>query len=172
MSTILFKSAYRKLIDEDLEWLETTPRTLERDHVEMILEMEKKHCFAYTLPSSKERRDSSFPKVVCICGSSRFADLHAIKRWEFEQGGEYICLMINYLSYDYAIEQGFDKPDHIGEQANLRETLDELHFRKIDLCDKVFVVNKNGYIGDSTKKEIEYAEKLGKPVEYLEEVKT
>ena len=42
------------------------------------------------------------PKIICICGSTRFADLHAIVRWELEKTGEYICLMINYLPAEYA----------------------------------------------------------------------
>ena len=51
------------------------------------------------------------PKIVCICGSTRFADEHAIWRWNFEQTGEYICLMINYLPGWYA-EQEFGKGKH------------------------------------------------------------
>jgi hypothetical protein len=46
--------------------------------------------------------------------------------------------------------------------------LDELHLRKIDMSDFIFVINVGGYIGDSTKKEIEYAERTGKKVVYLE----
>ena len=44
-----------------------------------------------------------------------------------------------------------------------------MHLRKIDLADEIFVINVGGYIGSSTKTEIEYAEKTGKPVRYLEE---
>ena len=108
------------------------------------------------------------PMVICICGSTRFADIHAIMRWELEKQGA-ICLMINYLPQWYAERQGWNGLDHFGEKAGLKEHLDELHLRKIDLSDKVFVINKDGYIGESTRREIEYAESLGKPVEYLEE---
>ena len=45
--------------------------------------------------------------------------------------------------------------------------MDELHLRKIDLADRVLVVNVGGYIGDSTKREIEYATATGKPIAYL-----
>jgi hypothetical protein len=44
-----------------------------------------------------------------------------------------------------------------------------MHLRKIDLADEVFVVNVGGYIGTSTRREIEYAGKTGKVVRYLEE---
>jgi len=112
----------------------------------------------------------SKPEIICICGSTRFADIHAIKRWEFEKTGKAICLMINYLPAGYAEQQGWQGNDHYGEITGLKDILDELHLRKIDLADKVFVVNVNGYIGESTKREIEYAQKQGKPIEYLEQV--
>ena len=46
--------------------------------------------------------------------------------------------------------------------------LDDMHKRKIDMADEIFVINKGGYIGASTKSEIEYATKTGKPVVFLE----
>jgi hypothetical protein len=46
--------------------------------------------------------------------------------------------------------------------------LDDIHRRKIDMSDEIYVINKNGYIGDSTKGEIEYAINTGKRVNYLE----
>jgi hypothetical protein len=112
------------------------------------------------------------PQVICICGSTRFADLHAIARWNFEKTGRAICLMINYLPAWYAEEQGWNKADHLGEQAGVKEALDLLHLQKIDLSDKVYVINKDGYIGESTRREIAYAKGQGIPVEYMEPVKT
>ncbi len=44
--------------------------------------------------------------------------------------------------------------------------LKEAHFKRIELSDAIFVVNVNGYIGNSTKLEIEYAKKLGKEIIY------
>jgi hypothetical protein len=46
--------------------------------------------------------------------------------------------------------------------------LDDMHKRKIDMSDEIFVINVGGYIGDSTKSEIEYAKKHGKKINYLE----
>ena len=46
--------------------------------------------------------------------------------------------------------------------------LDDMHKRKIDMADEIFVINKGGYIGESTRSEIEYAKSIGKPVRYLE----
>jgi hypothetical protein len=56
-----------------------------------------------------------------------------------------------------------------GNDSELKKKADELHLRKIDLCDEVFILNVGGYIGKSTLSEIEYATKIGKPIYYLEE---
>ena len=50
----------------------------------------------------------------------------------------------------------------------IKEMLDDMHKRKIDMADEIFVINKNGYIGSSTKSEIEYAKKTNKKINYLE----
>ncbi len=110
----------------------------------------------------------SKPTIICLCGSTRFADHHAVMRWELEKQGA-IVLMINYLPAWYADSQGWNGHDHFGEKAGLKEHLDELHLRKIDVSDKIFVLNVDGYIGESTRHEIDYAKATGKPVEYLEE---
>ena len=63
--------------------------------------------------------------------------------------------------------------DHAGEALgqDVCEMLDELHLRKIDLADRIFVLNIDGYIGESTRNEINYAKKTGKPITYLEPTK-
>ena len=55
-----------------------------------------------------------------------------------------------------------------GTLTKTKEMLDDMHKRKIDMADEIFVVNVNGYIGESTKSEIEYAKKTGKKINYLE----
>jgi hypothetical protein len=61
--------------------------------------------------------------------------------------------------------------DHGGEAlgGDVCERLDELHWRKIDLSDEIMVLNIGGYVGESTQAEIEYAERVGKRVLFLEE---
>ena len=108
------------------------------------------------------------PKIICICGSTRFGDLHAIARWEFEKKGLAICLMINLLPAWYCEDIGLKGEDHLGEEFGNKELLDELHLRKIDLADELYIINKDGYIGESTKQEIEYAKKHNKIIIYLE----
>ena len=95
-------------------------------------------------------------KVVTICGSVRFWDKiqEMSERLELENGYAVIGLTPHVM--DRAITER--------EKA----LLDELHRIKIDLSDGIFVVNVDGYIGESTKKEIEYAAARGKEVIYLE----
>ena len=58
----------------------------------------------------------------------------------------------------------FEKKDDV----DTKEILDDMHKRKIDMADEIFVINVGGYIGSSTKSEIEYAKTTGKAVRYLE----
>ena len=102
------------------------------------------------------------PEIVCICGSSRFVDVVAVQAWEFEKRG-ILTLGMHLLPSWYNAP-----PDHAAEAEGVAAILDELHLRKIDMADRVFVVNVGGYIGERARFEIEYAQNLGKPVEYLE----
>lgn len=125
--------------------------------------MEAHHECALQLLERAVSRTMS-PKIVCLCGSTRFTREMLIKQWEFSKKG-YIVLSWSALPDDYY--QGEEKA-HIGDQEGVKAIVDEGHKRKIDLCDEVFVINVGGYIGESTKSEIEHAHKQGKPVFYME----
>ncbi len=107
------------------------------------------------------------PKVICMCGSTRFADLMAVISWEFEKMG-YIVLRVNYVPQWYVDKAGLSENGHLAEQQGLKAQLDELHCRKIDLSDLVFVCNYNNYIGESTKAEMEYAKKVDRQIIFME----
>ena len=102
------------------------------------------------------------PKIICLCGSTKFIDHFAILAWKLEKEGA-IVLGLHLLPKSYT-----EQADHQAEFEGIKEQMDELHLRKIDLCDEIIVLNVDGYIGESTRKEIEYAQKLGKPINYLE----
>jgi len=104
------------------------------------------------------------PKVICLCGSTRFTDEMLVKQWELTKQG-FIVLSWSALPDWYF--SGDDKA-HIGDQEGVKEIVDEVHLRKIDLADEVFVLNIRGYIGESTQREINHATKLGKPIYYKE----
>jgi len=102
------------------------------------------------------------PKIVVICGSSRFVDIMAVCAWLLERDEGAIALGLHSLPYWYDRES---IPDHLAEHEGVAEAMDELHLRKIDLAaehgGEIFVVNHDGYIGDSTRREIEYAQSKG-----------
>ena len=102
------------------------------------------------------------PRIVCLCGSSRFIERMAILGWNLEKEGAIVVGLHLLPSYYGPFE------DHAAEYEGVAEHFDKLHLRKIDLADEVFVVNVGGYIGESTRREIDYAQSLGKPVKYLE----
>ena len=106
-------------------------------------------------------------EIITMCGSTRFVDLMACISWEYEKLGK-IVLRVNFLPDWYVQKDGWIESTHGAEQTRLKKEFDELHCRKIDLSDKVFICNYNGYIGESTNNEIEYAKRIGKPIFYLE----
>jgi hypothetical protein len=63
-----------------------------------------------------------------------------------------------------------EQDHHLAEKEGVAEIFDQLHRTKIDISDDVFVLNVGGYIGESTRSEIEYAKAHNKPVRYLEPV--
>lgn len=113
------------------------------------------------------------PKIITLCGSSRFCCEMAVLAWEFEKGGM-VALGLHLLPEWYCEEKGM-VPDehgrihHIGEQEGVEDQMDALHFKKIEMADSIYVVNINGYIGESTAREIAYAEHLGKPISYYQD---
>jgi hypothetical protein len=103
------------------------------------------------------------PRIICLCGSTRFTHDMSIIQWELTKQG-HIVLSWCILPDDYFT--GEDKT-HIGDQEGVKEIVDEVHKRKIDISDEIYVININGYIGESTRSEIKYAETKGIPVKYL-----
>ncbi len=97
-------------------------------------------------------------KVITLCGSTRFKDsfLEAQKRLTLEGN---IVISVGLFGHS-----GDEEVWKLGT----KEMLDDMHKRKIDMADEIFVINVGGYIGESTRSEIEYALASGKKVNYLE----
>lgn len=105
------------------------------------------------------------PTIVCLCGSTRF--------WRTFQQAGLRETMAGRIVLSIGAASGTDD-EHFGnlpreEYDHIKTMLDELHMRKIDLADEVLILNVNGYIGESTARELAYARKLGKVVRFLEE---
>ena len=105
-------------------------------------------------------------KIICLCGSTRFTEEMLVKQWELTKQGK---VVLSWCALPDKYFTGEDKT-HIGDQEGVKEIVDNVHLRKIDLADEVFVLNIGGYIGESTSNEIQYAKFLGKPVRYMESV--
>ena len=105
-------------------------------------------------------------KVITLCGSTRFKDefMEAQKRLTLE-GNIVISVGLFGHSGDNEVWESMDE----GTLTKTKEMLDDMHKRKIDMADEIFVINVDGYIGDSTRSEIEYAREHGKTIRYLEE---
>ncbi len=105
-------------------------------------------------------------KVITLCGSTRFKDafMEAQKRLTLE-GNIVISVGLFGHSGDDEVWDGMDE----GTVSKTKEMLDDMHKRKIDLSDAIYVINVEGYVGSSTRSEIEYAEAHGKEIWYLEE---
>ena len=107
-------------------------------------------------------------KVITLCGSTRFKDEFLKAQKDLTLKGN-IVLSVGLFGHsgDNEVWENMDE----GTLTKTKKMLDDMHKRKIDMADEIFVINVNGYIGDSTKSEIEYASELGKKVNYLEPVK-
>ena len=97
-------------------------------------------------------------KVITLCGSTRFKDafLETQKRLTLEGN---IVISVGLFGHS---------GDNEVWTPGTKEMLDDMHKRKIDMADEIFVINVGGYIGESTRSEIAYAKETGKPVRYLE----
>lgn len=104
-------------------------------------------------------------KVITLCGTTRFKDefMEAQKRLTLE-GNIVISVGLFGHSGDHEVWENMDE----GTLTATKEMLDDMHKRKIDMADEIFVINVGGYIGESTRSEIEYAVIHGKTVKYLE----
>jgi len=87
----------------------------------------------------------------------------AVAAWLIERDENAIAMGLHLLPWWYSE----DLPaDHLAEHEGVAKAMDELHLRKINLADEVFIVNHNYYLGDSTSREIAYAEAKGKPLRW------
>lgn len=94
-------------------------------------------------------------KIVTLCGSTKFKDEFMKVQKELTLQG-YIVISVGAFG-------------HSGDvfTEDTKEMLDDMHKRKIDMADEIFVINVGGYIGSSTRSEIEYAKEKGKEINYL-----
>jgi hypothetical protein len=99
----------------------------------------------------------SRPVIVCLCGSTRFGDAFRDAMREETLAGR-IVLTVGLLGHSEGLDMS----------GPVKQRLDELHKRKIDVADEVLILNVGDYVGKSTMGELEYARQHGKRVRFLE----
>lgn len=102
-------------------------------------------------------------EVVCICGSARFADEMSAANRDLTFAGVIVPAPGVFLR---AEDHGAD--ELITDER--KAVLGALHLRKIDMADRILVVNPGGYVGESTSREIAYARATGKPISFTDPV--
>lgn len=108
-------------------------------------------------------------KIVTLCGSTKFKKEFLEIQKKLTLLG-YIVISVGLFGHsgDSEVWENMDE----GTLTKTKSMLDDMHKRKIDLSDMIYVINVGGYIGESTRSEIEYAKSTGKEVHYLESVNT
>ncbi len=107
-------------------------------------------------------------KVITLCGSTRFKDAFMKAQKDLTLAGN---IVINVGLFGHSGDNEVWESMDEGTLTKTKEMLDDMHKRKIDMADEIFVINVGEYIGSSTKSEIEYAKATGKAVRYLETMK-
>ena len=115
------------------------------------------------MPKKEEKEVEKKYKVITLCGSTRFKE-------EFERIAERLTLQGNIVLApgEYS---GYNEEHNLQATKVTEDTIEmlkDLHKEKIRMADEVLIINKDGYIGESTKEEIQYALSIGKPVFYIE----
>ena len=102
-------------------------------------------------------------KVITLCGSTRFKkEFLEVQKILTLQGNIVISVGLFGHAGDHEVWENMDE----GTLTHTKEMLDDMHKRKIDMADEIFVIDVNGYTGDSTRSEIEYAQNTGKNIRY------
>jgi hypothetical protein len=91
-------------------------------------------------------------KIITLCGSTKFKDQFIAEQKRLTLEGN-IVISVGLFGHTGDEEVWLEKT---------KVMLDDMHKRKIDLADEIFVINVGGYIGSSTRSEIEYAIKTNK----------
>lgn len=145
--------ALKELRNQVRRWRMTPP--VDDDYPQVQFEFLRAHDIAVEAEIC-----GAIPVIVCLCGSTKFKGEFIRKNYEFTMKG-YIVLSVGWFSHA-------DSSTFYPTSGEKRD-LDALHKRKIDLCDEIYVINPNGYIGDSTKSEIDYAKTISRTINYMEE---
>ena len=109
-------------------------------------------------------RKQNRPIIICLCGSTRFSEAFKDATLRETLNGKIVLSIGCNMKSDDEIFGHLTET----ERVEIKSKLDELHKHKIDLADEVLILNVNGYIGESTRSELEYAKRHNKQIYFLE----
>ena len=151
----MLKRDYANVINADYNQLKAEGVTLDTYDSDLIY---KKYLNIFDTDLVKFLKNKH-TKIITICGSSKFKE-------EILKVNEDLTMQ-NYIVF---IDGVFEHTDNIIISPEEKQQLDALHKEKILISDAIYVVNKDGYIGESTKSEIEFAKDHNKEIMYMEEI--
>lgn len=108
--------------------------------------------YIHTKPTKREDDCFMGIKIITICGSMRFSEQMKRIAWNLESDKGYSVIQCVYNENSEPIDDRMVK------------NMAEAHYKKIDICDLVYIVDTDNYVGTSVKKEIEYAKLNGKEI--------
>jgi len=162
------KEHWRFKADQIRPLLQPKIEEAEKRGIDTAIKAYESTCEALIVEAVKKERERILgkdrPRVICLCGSTRFVDTFNEWRKRLTLEG---CIVV---SIELVLPQS-EREDPQHANYKVKQMLDELHLRKIDLADEVMILNVGGYIGNSTRAEIEYAGSKGKSIKYLEALK-
>jgi hypothetical protein len=146
---------HKKSLENSGNWMIVSPKL-----AEAILNLDIKRARRKKLERINLKNKLENMNIITLCGSTKYKDeFQMANKWLTLQGN----IVISVAMFGHVDKEPLSKDDKI--------LLDEIHKKKIDLADEIFVVDVDGYIGESTKKEIEYAIFNNKNVRFLSDEK-
>ena len=149
----------------DMAWEQLPPgATLEVHLVKMASILHDPEEHAELMRRARQQR----PTIVCLCGSTRYhRDFMEVAALESLKGR----IVLTVHSFQFVPRQDSNGKHLVFESITPEQKvhLDELHLRKIDLADEVIILNRDGYMGDSTRAELAYARTRRKHIRFLED---
>ena len=161
MAELIDRGAVTKCLEELDALMKRRAETDDPEFVKVQVGITLASCEIDALPTidvAFSDRKPRGPEIVCLCGSTRFYKTFDEQNFRLTLEDKIVLSIGCNTKSDEGLK--------LTAEDKIR--LDELHKRKIDLADRVLVLNVGGYIGESTRSEIDYALSLRKPVDYLE----
>ena len=156
--TVVFELPSYEIVEQDGNYSEEEIKEF-RETVEKDAHLFFKYAREGRIQNSESLIKNQY-KIITLCGSIKFKDEFMKVQEKLTLDGN-IVLTPNFFNNI--------KKEEIDEKT--KKMLDEMHKQKINMSDEIYVINVGGYIGESTKNEIEYAKAKGKRISYLESIK-